>query len=299
MSNLTESSALESSRKVYEQALRSFPPFAVVLAFSGGNDSLATYYAAKVLGIKIDYILHVNTRTGIAETTEYVRKFAASTGIPYLEADAGDKYEKRLFLRGFFGRGRHAHTLTYHILKKQQIRAALATIRRRKQNRNIWLLNGARVAESDNRAKNFAGKEIRRSDSKSSNIWVNLIHYWQKSHCSNLLADCKAPCNIVSRELCRSGECLCGSMQSVQARHEASVLFPAWGAWIDALEKKVMETFPWGWGEDIPVSWQLEQKGQLRLFPREDFQPMCSGCLSKDEQVSAGGMSSIGEVFGA
>lgn len=271
---------LEQSQEIYQRAIAQYPPYAIVLALSGGNDSLATYYVAKALGIKIDFILHCNTRTGIRQTTEFVRSFSEEVRIPYIEADAGDSYKNYVLRKGFYGRGTIAHTYTYHTLKHQHIRAALSqNIRHRRKGRNILILNGARILESDNRAKNFAGKEVR-PDGKSKNIWVNLIHYWSKPQCTYFLNECKAPCNPVARELCRSGECFCGSMQSDQARLEASTLFPEWGAWLDALEAKVMQNFPWKWGQEIPRSWALEKQGQLRLFD-QDFQPMCSSCKSR------------------
>ena len=277
-------SILESSQEIYCRAASEYPPYAVVLALSGGSDSLTTYYVAKKLGIKIDFILHVNTRTGIKETTEFVRSFAESTGIPYIEADAKDTYENYVMRKGFYGRGEEAHAFAYHTLKRQHIATALSkNIRHGCKGRNILLLNGARVVESENRAKNFANKEIRRSQKNSPNIWVNLIYHWSKTQCADLLSGCNAPCNPMSSELCRSGECQCGAMQSQQLRQEASILFPEWGKWLDDLERKVMQIFPWGWGQPIPKGWQFKRQGQLRLFARDDFQPMCSSCVKSSE----------------
>lgn len=74
---------------------------------------------------------------------------------------------------------------------------------------------------------------------------------------------------------------MCGTMQSHQERAEAAVIFPEWGKQMDALEARVQERFPWGWGQPIPKSWQAEQHGQLRLFDN-NFQPMCSSCVFKN-----------------
>jgi len=197
---------LKQSSAIISEAISSFNPYAIVAAVSGGDDSMAAYYVAKMLGVKLDFILHVNTRTGIPETTQFVRHFADKESMKYIEGDAGNAYESRVLEKGFFGLGRRAHNYAYHILKQRRIEHELSKIRKRKRGRNILIINGVRKNESDNRRKNFAD-DVYRHD--GSNIWVNLIHYWEKSDCLDFLADCKACRNPVSKELCRSGECMC------------------------------------------------------------------------------------------
>lgn len=268
-------SDLNSSREIINQAIVDVKPVATVLALSGGNDSLSAYYAAKALDVKVDFILHVNTRTGIQETTDFVRSFALIENAPYIEADAKDSYEKYLFSFGFFGIGHKAHTFAYHLLKAQHIRAAISKhIRQRKRNRPVVILSGARIQESDNRSQNFSDNPIDR-EPNTSNFWVKPLHYWSKDNCLDFLSDCKATCNPVTKLLCRSGECMCGTMQSEGARLEASHYFPKWGRWLDELERRVMEKFPWRWGQDISRLWHREQLGQMRFT---EFQPLCSTC---------------------
>ena len=269
---------LEQSRNIFEEAIALHNPQTIILGLSGGSDSLATYYVAKALGIKIDYILHCWTRTGIEETTHFVRNFAQAEGIPYLEADAGTSYEDYVMRKGFFGKGNDAHKFAYHILKKQHLFKSISGVRQRRRNFKVLILNGARIEESANRALKFGDRYWQVDSSAKSNIWLNLIHYWTKQECTDFLAESKAKINPVSRELCRSGECMCGTMQSHQERAEAAVIFPEWGKQMDALEVRVKERFPWGWGETVPKSWQAEKHGQLRLFG-DDFQPMCSSCV--------------------
>ena len=270
---------LDDSREIFQSEIGQHEPYAIVMAMSGGNDSLTAYYIAKKLGIKIDFILHINTRTGIAETTDFVRRFAESEGVAYLEADAGLAYENYVLRKGFFGRGRLAHMYAYHVLKREHLSKTISKhIRQGKRNRNVLLLNGARLQESENRAKNLTGKEVRPDAGMKSNIWVNLCHNWSKADCQTFLGECKAQKNPVAELLCRSGECLCGTMQNQQVREEAAYWFPEWGQWLDRLEGKVAEKFPWKWGEDPPKTLSIESKtGQLRLFDY-DFQPMCSSC---------------------
>jgi 3'-phosphoadenosine 5'-phosphosulfate sulfotransferase (PAPS reductase)/FAD synthetase len=284
---MIEQSAINSSRAIWRQALERYPqPFAIVLALSGGNDSRATYYAAKELGIPITHILHIHTGTGIQETTDWVRWFATDVAqIPYLEGTAGDRFERRVLEKGFIGRGLDAHGIAFHLLKRDVLTGELAKLRLRKRNRPILILNGARASESLNRSKNLS-QPIRPDKPGSSNVWVNLLHYWDKPHCAAICEAANAPQNPVARELCRSGECMCGTTQEPAARAEASILYPEWGEWLDDLERRVKERFPWGWGEGIPKSWANEKAGQLRLFGPGDFQPMCTSCTAPPSSLT-------------
>jgi len=273
--------SLESSAEIYQRAIAEYQPYAIVLMMSGGNDSLTAYYVAKKLGIKIDFILHINTGTGIAETTEFVRYFAESEGIKYIEASAGDAYENYVLRKGFFGRGHQAHNFSYHLLKHQRLVNSISVnIRQRRRSRPVLLLNGARLQESENRTRRLNGNEIRRDNGKSANIWVNLVHHWTKNECQSFLGECDAKRNPVAELLCRSAECMCGTMQNQAAREEASYWFPKWGKWLDDLENRVTQKFPWGWAQETPKSLAIEtQTGQLRLFDYQ-LQPMCQDCIN-------------------
>jgi 3'-phosphoadenosine 5'-phosphosulfate sulfotransferase (PAPS reductase)/FAD synthetase len=265
---------LESSREILQEAIAKYQPYAIVSMTSGGNDSLCAYYVTRHLGVTPTHILHGRTGTGIPETTDFVRRWAIGEGIDYIEADAGAAFEDYVLRKGFFGKGRTAHTYAYHLIKRGPFSACLsANIRQRKRGRNILLINGARIEESANRRSNMTSP-FRVDPSTKSNIWVNVIHHWDKNQRDAFLQERHAPQNPVTKELCRSGECMCGTMQSLQARTEAAALFPQWGEWLDDLEARVRAAgFPWGWGEGVPQGWQDEKKGQLPLF-----QPMCVSC---------------------
>lgn len=280
---------LESSQEILDEAIAQYQPYAKVLMFSGGGDSMAALQACLALGVKLDYVMHINTRTGIEETTTFVRSYVESIGIPYLEGDAGAKYENYVLRKGFFGVGtgaQSAHSMAFHLLKRDVLTSVISSqIRHRKRDRPVLLINGARVGESKNRSINLV--DPIRADQGGSNIWVNVIHHWSKDDCNDFTCDRKCPKNPVSVQLCRSGECMCGTTQGIQARQEASYFFPKWGKWIDRLEEKVRAKFPWGWGEAVPKQWALEKKGQLRLFD-SDFQPLCSSCEATYQEVHDG-----------
>jgi len=266
---------IKSSEQIIKNAIKQFRPSAIVMMFSGGNDSLAAYTLSKKLAIPVTHFIHGITGTGIKETTKFSRQVGRQeSGLHYLESNADLSYQDYVLRKGFFGRGLIAHSYAYHILKAQPFRKACSKIRKRRRNFNILLLNGARLEESKNREKNLT-KYFNRDPAAKNNIWINLIHDWKKEDCSNFLSECKVKRNPVTELLCRSGECLCGTMQSQEERKEASFWFPKWGQWIDNLEKTVCKRFPWKWGVEITKSYLQEQKGQMKL---DLFQPACQSC---------------------
>lgn len=266
---------------IVQQAVEKYKPYAVVMMLSGGTDSMAAMAAAMYLEIDINFVVHGNTRTGIAQTTEFVRNHVDELSLPYIEADAGNAFEERVREKGFFGKGRQAHTFAYHILKATPFRTAISkNIRKGKHGRNILLLNGARKDESSNRSANMTSP-LREDPAQTRNIWVNIIHHWTKEDCFAILDTVGYQENPVTKKLCRSGECLCGTMQRKETRQEAAYWYPDWGEWIDGLSDSVIKDFPWDWGDPVPQSWGMEKKGQLNLF-----QPMCTGCLIEENVVA-------------
>lgn len=266
------------SKEIIEKAIIDFKPKAIVMMLSGGDDSTTCYAVAKELGVKIDLVVHGNTRTGIQETTDFAINQAEKNKDKIVIADAGSSYEDYVLRKGFFGVGNQAHNFAYHVLKIGHFRKVVSNnIRQRKRNFPILFLNGARRMESERRMKTMIDP-YRRDPSQKNNIWVNLINEWTKDDCRDYMDGNSIVRNPVSVNLCRSGECLCGTMQSKGDRVEASYFYPKWGEWIDDLEKEVNKKFPWKWGENITQQIKHEMNGQLNIFS-----PMCMGCeLKKD-----------------
>lgn len=131
-----------------------------------------------------------------------------------------------------------------------------------------------RIDESDNRKYNFGSTEITIDKDRPHNIWTNVVHWWTHAEREDFLAATGASQNPVAKELGRSGECMCGTMQGKIDRYQAAKLCPDWGKWLDNLEQLVIDNgFPWKWGEDIKKSHLMERDGQLNIF-----QPMCANC---------------------
>ena len=259
---------IDQSKRIIARAIEEFSPTHIVSMVSGGKDSAASHQAALELGLPVDFVMHGNTRCGIPETTEFVRKHY---GASYVEADAGTAYEDYVLRKGFFGKGIAAHGFAYRILKAGPFRREISKhIRQGKRDVRVMLLNGARKDESENRQKHL--KPMRHDPAAKNNLWVNIIHGWSEADRDQYLQRRETPINPVAKALCRSGECMCGTMQSKSERVEAAHIYPEWGRWLDGLEKEVRAIHGYGWGEsqaDAPDPNQFDM-----------FQPMCKDCVN-------------------
>lgn len=272
---------IDSSVQILRDAIDQFNPTHIVSMVSGGKDSAASDQVAEELGVKIDFRIHGNTRCGISETSQFVRETYGRKG-EYVEADAGTAYEDYILRKGFFGKGRDAHGYAYRVLKATPFRKAVShEIRQGKRGVRVLLLNGARKDESENRKKNL--KLFRADPASPGNIWVNIIHDWTQEDRDEYLERCQTPINPVAKALCRSGECMCGTMQTAEERVEAAALYPKWGEWLTELEKEAMRLHGFGWGQTAP-------KAQ-KPAPGADFQPMCKDCMARGDATSTRGAS--------
>lgn len=241
---------LESSRNIMSRAVEEFSPYAAVLMLSGGDDSLTAYHVAKEINAHIDFVCHIRTGTGLPATTEFVKHSVKEQADRLIIADAGMAYEDYVLRKGFFGLGRTAHNYAYHLLKAGPYRKVISReIRKRKRNRPVLLLNGARKDESENRTVKL-GAPFNRDPAARNNIWINILYDWTKRDCMDYLKANGIERNPVSVAMHRSGECMCGTMQSNHDRKMAGLLYPEWAAWLDELEKRVHERgFRWSWGQ--------------------------------------------------
>jgi len=266
--------AIDSSAAILRQAVDQFNPTHVISMVSGGYDSAASDQVARELGVKIDFVMHGNTRCGIPETTEFVRSTYGAMG-EYVEADAGTAYEEYVLRKGFFGVGIGAHGFSYRVLKATPFRKAVSKeIRQGKRGVRVLFINGARKDESENRLKHL--EVFRRDPAAPGNIWVNLIHEWDQETRDVYLKSRGTPINPVATQLCRSGECMCGTMQTAQERAEAAAIYPEWGRRLTELETEARRLHGFGWGEPFP---KPVDPRQGTMF--DAFQPMCKDCVRR------------------
>jgi len=261
---------IEESAAILKAAMAELSPTHIVSMVSGGKDSAASHAIAEELGVKIDLIIHGNTRCGIPETSQFVEDYYGKIGPELAVADAGTAYEDYVLRKGFFGKGIGAHGFAYRVLKATPFRKTVSKfIRQGKRDIRVLLLNGARKDESENRKKHL---QVWRSDpAQKGNIWVNLIHDWTQDDRDKYLEQRGTPINPVAKALCRSGECMCGTMQTAAERIEAAILYPHWGNRLNELEKEAIKLHGFGWGEPFP---KKRRSAQADLF-----QPMCKDCV--------------------
>lgn len=261
---------IDKSAAILRSAIEQFSPTHIVSMVSGGKDSAASDQVARELGVKIDMVMHGNTRCGIPETTVFVRETYGALG-DYVEADAGTAYEDYVLRKGFFGQGIGAHGFAYRVLKATPFRKAVSkVIRQGRRDVRILLINGARKDESENRQKHL--QVARRDPAAPNNIWLSLIYDWDQDSRDEYLESRCTPINPVAVQLCRSGECMCGTMQTKGERAEAAALYPEWGKRLSELETEARRLHGFGWGEAFPKP-RDESQGDL-------FQPMCKDCMA-------------------
>lgn len=264
--------ALESSRRIYREAVEEVGPDYIVQMVSGGDDSAAAYAVGKELGIPTTLIMHGRTGTGLPGVTQFVIDNYSADGPAFAIADAGDTYERYVLRKGFFGIGPGAHAFSYHLLKAGPFRKVRSReLRKRKRGVKILLLNGARRDESENRKKNLL--ERRADPGQPGDIWTNLIHHWSQDVRDHYLKTRNVTRSPIAKALCRSGECMCGTQQTLEDYVAAKLLDPAWGERMDALRAEAVRLHGFDWGQPFP---KPRDANQYDLF--EGFEPMCSDC---------------------
>lgn len=268
---------LKEALEIVQKAIIDHNPYAICLMLSGGDDSITALKVALMLGVKINFIIHGNTGTGLKDVRKYVHSVAELTNIKIIEANAGTAYEDYVKRKGFFGVGSTAHSFAYHILKVNSFDKAISKyIRKGIAGRKIILLNGVRVEESENRADNFGDNPYREYH---GNIWVNIIHWFSKKECLYLLEAESFKRSPVAIHLGRSGECNCGTMQDEAGRIACAQYGPEWGEWMKSLRKYAITHFGW----DINQNPNKKRMQEIRheVSKIETFQPMCVGCKAQ------------------
>lgn len=233
------------------------------ILLSGGDDSTAI---AHLFRESATHIVHVNTGTGVPETTEYVRSLAKLWGIQLIEATPPDSYEDLVLGRvktkagediwpgGFPGPG--SHGVMYQRLKERALdkaRHQLGIANSRTQCA-VWIA-GRRREESKRRA------DIPLHESDGSVIWVSPVANWTKLDLNTYRSmNPDIPRNPVAAQLHMSGECLCGAYAHPGELDELGFFYPAVKARIVALQEQVKAAgyvephCVWGHGQGGKVS---------------------------------------------
>jgi len=193
--------------------------------------------------------------------------------------DGETAYEEAVLNHGFGGPPQHP--IMYRRLKERQLMKLRRKLQAGKRGGRLIVMSGVRHDESAIRA---GYKQAWRDEPKSGVIWVNPFYEFTKLDFEVYRQEFGLVRNPVKRLCGISGECCCGTFGSKDERLAYRQADPEFADYLDALEKRVRERFPWSWGEGPPAWWQEQQRGQGLMFPMlpdeemPTFQPMCVGC---------------------
>lgn len=257
--------AIARSLEILAEALASHPIVGTYWLFSGGNDSAVLGH---LLRGRYDAILHVNTGTGIRQTTTHVHAVAEAWGETLHELHPKNSYQDlvmgrviattgpnkgtRAVWKGF--PGPPGHKVMYRHLKNEPLmrfrRDTLGDQKRRPRadRKKIAYLGGMRWGETERRFRNAEA-----IDAEGSIVWVSPLVHWTNAHMDEYRARhrCQAdhehaehrlcfpgalPLNEVTEHLHMSGECLCGAYAKPGELDEVAFFYPEAAAALRELE---------------------------------------------------------------
>lgn len=302
--------AIARSHEILDEALATYPEIVgVYWLSSGGNDSGKLGH---LLRGRYDAVLHVNTGTGIPETTQYVHDVAATWGDTLHElhpknsyralvlgnviASTGPNAGQRAVWKGFPGPA--GHKVMYRHLKDEPLmtfrRSILGDQARlpRKDRKKIAYLGGMRWAESDRRFRNAEA-----IDQDGSIVWVSPLVHWTDAHmreyqqrhrCEQdhehaehrLCFDGALPLNEVTVHLHMSGECLCLAYAKPGEPDEIDFFYPHAAAPMRALEKEAEQA------GIANCRWGRKPSGESAAG--ESAGRLCSSCIEGATDAPAG-----------
>jgi len=257
-------------------AIEQIEPSATEFAlFSGGDDSVvSTHYATE--NYDIDYVVYLDTNTGLPANKEHVKEVCDNYGWDLLIAQSpmtlkefalGSESRQAL---GFPGPG--VHSWAYQYFKERQL-AAIATHTDNKPN----YYTGVRSHESSRRMKNVEG-ERQEADRWT---WVAPIHDWRDSALERYKEEHDLPNNPVAERIGRSGDCYCGAYANRDTElMELEAEYPEHAEWIKEVEQEVQDEIGtdndycyWGFGG-------MTEKELRAKMAQDDMNQMslCSHC---------------------
>ncbi|MFB6568272.1 hypothetical protein [Streptomyces noursei] len=260
--------AIVRSHEIVDEALAAYPEIdGVFWLSSGGRDS---GNVGHVMRGRYDAVIHINTGTGIPETTQYVRDVAKAWGDTLHELHPKNSYADLVMGRVIASTGPNAgvrpvwkgfpgpagHKVMYRHLKDEPLmafrRRALGDQTRmpRADRRKIAYLGGMRWAESQRRFRNAEA-----IDQEGSIVWVSPLVHWTDAHmreyrnrhwCQQdhehaehrLCFDGALSLNSVTEHLHMSGECLCLAYAKPGEPDEVELFYPHAAAPMRQLEQE-------------------------------------------------------------
>lgn len=191
---------------------------AVVLLFSGGNDSTTL---ADIFHGQSDKALHCNTGIGVEQTRQFVRDTCESWSMPLIELMPlpGRTYVDHVMEYGFPGPSTHG--TVFWKLKNSQIRRCTKMLNPNPYKYRVVYLGGRRRQESTKR------KTIPYSRREGSAVFIDPLADWTALDLNSYrLVNPGMPHNEVTDFLHKSGECLCGCFANEKELDEIKIWYP-------------------------------------------------------------------------
>ena len=278
---------------ILARAVDDHRPVAVVGLFSGGTDShCATQLASEVVPLK--FVAHINTQTGIRQTLEHVRATCAAKGWALREytppmirqfggrtrlvtpahPDARTAYEAYCYHFGM--PGPRQHTMVYQRLKDRCVARITRELKRRRGDR-VLFVSGVRRSESKRRMGYDQPVQV-----EGGRVWVAPLLFWSDADKEGYMRSRGIVKSEVSRQLCMSGECLCGCYASPGELDEIALFFPEAAAYLRELTRRVRAANPKsrGWGERPP---RKEKRKPADQPGQRTIAGLCWSCEAKSE----------------
>lgn len=284
---LTLDEAIVKAHALVDEALDHCNPEHVLLAYSGGEDSVIL---AHLMRERSDAIVHVNTGIAIPDTLRHVRAVTGAWKRELIEASPDCTYEDLILgnvlnkegpsagepaWKGFPGPA--AHDKMYQRLKERAldgVRRMLVGRRGRKRGRGgeIVQMAGMRWAESKRRFRNAS-----EFDPDGATTWVSPLVWWTGGHMKEYRARYRCqlvhdhadnrlctpgalPLNEVTQHLHMSGDCLCGAFAKEGEIHGLELFYPDMAGRLHELEARALakgdippQRCKWGWGTGLEV----------------------------------------------
>ena len=304
---------VESGQKIIQDAVKFVEEecnthvIGIVGAFSGGDDSIVATHAANA-ACSSCVTFNADTRIGLGPARAHIDaviekykwtaeiKRADPEGPPELNKeksnadvisnwiDGDTAYEEFVLNHGFPGPAMHPRM--YQRLKERQLMKLRRQLQNGKRGGRLIVISGIRHDESSIRA----GYKRAWQDVPGQGVtWVNPFYYFTAADFELYRQEFGLVRNPVKRLCGISGECCCGTFANSAKQLESEraayrIADPKFADYLDRLEQKVRQRFPWKWGESPPKWWVQQRYGQGFFWPMlpDDelprFQPMCVGC---------------------
>lgn len=266
----------------------------VMAAFSGGDDSIVSTHWA-MANIPGCVVMTADTGVGLHATRTHQGNVCEKYGWDRLLAspdvegppkgwitpwEAGNtSYEEFVLNHGFPGPAQH-HRM-YQRLKQRAFRKIKRLLGCRPRGTRVLVVSGIRHDESAIRA---GYKASWAEEAKEGFVWMNPFYWRTAADFEAYRTEFGLSRNPVKRRCGISGECCCGAFAAPGELQAYRSVEPSFADYLDSLQARVANRFPWGWGENPPKWWIDANCGQRFLFepdPRIQFTPACVGCRRK------------------